>query len=92
MVSKDSYINKTDKVAYRIIDHEAMVVTSGSNKLYVFNRVGSKIWELANGKTNIKEIAGTIHEKFNVAYEQALEDTIEFAEELSRKTLLEVKS
>ena len=92
MLNKDSFINKNDKAAYRIIDHEAMVVTPGSNKLYVINRVGSRIWELADGGVEIKAIARAVHEEFNVDYAQALEDTIEFAEELSSKTLIAVKS
>jgi hypothetical protein len=92
MISQDSYINRSDKAAYRVIDNEVMVVTPGSNKLYVFNRVGSRIWEMANGKTGIGEIATAICEEFNVTYEQALKDAIEFAEEISRKGLLKEKA
>ena len=47
---------------------------------------------MANCKTGIREIAMAICEEFNVTYEQALNDAIEFAEEISRKGLLEVKS
>jgi hypothetical protein len=92
MIGQDSCINISGKAAYRVIDNEAMVVAPGSNKLYVFNRVGTRIWEMANGKTGIGEIATAICEEFNVTYEQALKDAIKFAEEISRKGLLEVKS
>ncbi|MDI6891161.1 MAG: PqqD family protein [Thermodesulfovibrionales bacterium] len=92
MVDKDSYISRSDKAAYKVIDNEAMVVTPGSNKQYVFNLVGFKIWEMANGEIDIRKIARAICEEFNVTYEQAVKDAIEFAEELSVKGLLEVKS
>lgn len=90
MVSKDSYINRSDKAAYRVIDNEAMIVAPGSNKLYVFNLVASRVWEMANGEIGIGEVARAICEEFNVAYEQALKDIVEFTEELSQKGLLEV--
>jgi hypothetical protein len=92
MVSKESYINRSDKAAYRVIDNEAMVVAPGSNKLYVFNPVGSRIWEMADGEIGIGEVARAICEEFNVTYEQAIKDIIEFAEELSVKGLLEVNA
>jgi hypothetical protein len=90
MVSKESYINRSDKAAYRVIDNEAMVVAPRSNKLYVFNLVGSRIWEMANGEIGLGEVARAICEEFDVIYEQAIKDTVEFAEELSHKGLLEV--
>lgn len=90
MVDKDSYINRSDKAAYRVIDNEAMVVTPGSNKLYVFNLVGSRIWEMANGEIGVGDITRAICEEFNVTYEQAMKDIVEFAEELLQKGLLEV--
>lgn len=92
MLGEDSYINRSQRAAYRVIDNEAMVVTPGSNKLYVFNLVGSRIWEMANGEIGIREMAKAICEEFNVTYEQALKDAIEFAEEISRKGLLEINS
>jgi hypothetical protein len=47
---------------------------------------------MANGEIGIREIAMAICEEFNITYERAVKDAIEFAEELSRKGLLEIKS
>jgi hypothetical protein len=90
MVSRDSYINRSGRAAYRLIDNEAMVVVPRSNKLYVFNHVGSRIWEMANGEIGIGEVARAICDEFDVTYEQAIKDIIEFVEDLSQKQLLEV--
>ena len=91
MVGKDSLVNRSDKAVYRVLDNEAMIVDPGGNKMSVLNSVGSRIWEMANGETAIKEIVRAVHEEFNITYEEALADTIEFLEELSGKGLIEVK-
>ncbi len=92
MVGKDSYVNRSDKAVYRVLDNEAMIVNPGGNKMSVLNSVGSRIWEMADGEIAIREIARAVHEEFNITYEQALTDAIEFLEELSGKGLIEVRS
>lgn len=91
MVNKDSYISRTDKAAFRMIDHEVAIAMSGTNKLYVLNTTGSKIWEMAEGQIKVDEIAEAIHETYDVTHEQALMDVIQFIEELSQRELLLVK-
>jgi hypothetical protein len=91
MVGKDSYVNRSDKAVYRVLDNEAMIVNPGGNKMSVLNNVGSRIWEMADGRIGVGKIAGAVHEEFNITYEQALTDAIDFLEELSEKGLIEVK-
>ena len=87
----DVLVNRSNKAAYRIIDREAMVVAPGSDILYVLNRVGSRIWEMADGETRTSRIARALCEEFDVAYDRAYKDTLVFVSELSSKGLLELQ-
>jgi hypothetical protein len=86
------YVSRNEDAAYRIIDHEALIVVPGNNTLYVLNRVGARIWEVAIGKVRMEDLAETICGEFNVTYDLALSDINQFVNELSLKGLLEIKS
>jgi hypothetical protein len=54
------------------------------------NEVGSRIWELCDGKTSVAEIALFIEDEFEVDRETARADTADFVEGLlAQKLLLE---
>jgi len=82
---------KPRSVASRIIDKEAVVVLLDKQETIVFNEVGSRIWEIMDGKKNIAELAYIIASEFDTSYPQALQDTVEFAKDLEQRGIVLIK-
>jgi hypothetical protein len=79
---------KSPDTAHQIIDGEAVIITPGQMMVHVLNTVGSRIWDLADGKRNIEDIAKILAEEFDVSYETALQDTAEFTGDLAQKEIM----
>ncbi len=91
MNKMDKYPIKSPDTASRIIDKEAVVVIPGKNIVNIFNKVGSLIWELTDGKRSIRDIGHIISEEFDVSADKACHDAARFIEELEKKGVVEIK-
>lgn len=76
-------IYQQDRVAARVIDGHAVIVTVDERKLHTLNEVGTFVWERADGKT-ISQIAKELVDVFDVQPERALSDIQTFVSELHR--------
>ena len=79
---------KSSSAAYQIIDGEAVIILPSEQMVNVLNPVGSRIWDLSNGRKNIAEIAEILAHEFDVSYETALKDAIEFTGDLAEKNVM----
>ena len=79
---------KSPETAHQIIDGEAVIITPGQMMVHVLNAVGSRIWDLADGRKKIGDIAKILTEEFDVSYETALNDTTEFTGDLAEKEIM----
>lgn len=70
------------QTAARIVDGTAIIVLADSGQVNVLNSVGTRIWELTDGKRNLREIADIIQAEYKVSPQQALQDLIEFMQEM----------
>ena len=85
----DGYVIKNDeKTAYRIINGEAVVVNLKDSTFHTLNPVATFIWEQANGRIKAEQIIEKICEEFEVDWDTAKKDCLEFLGELSRKDLV----
>ncbi len=82
---------KSDKVASRVIDGEAVIVMLERQETIVLNSVGSRIWEIMDGEKNLNELAGTLTTEFDTTYEQALKDLVEFVEDMAKRGIVTIK-
>ncbi len=76
---------KSDRVASRIIDQEAVIVLLNKQETIVLNELGSRLWELIDGKNNIDKLAQIIASEFDITYAEALKDIVEFVEDLVQR-------
>lgn len=90
MFSLDRYPHRSDELVWRVIGGEVVILTADGHEIHTLNRVGSAIWELADGTRNIKEIITLICERFDVDFEGAQTDVLEFAEQLVGKNILQI--
>ncbi|MDP2942833.1 MAG: PqqD family protein, partial [Candidatus Omnitrophota bacterium] len=72
-------------------DGEAIIVLLDKQETIVLSDVGSRIWEIMDGKRNIDEISGAIISEFDATYEEILKDITEFIEDMIQRGAVEVK-
>ena len=90
MISLDSYPCRSDELVWRVIDGEVVILTADGHQIHTLNKVGRAIWELADGTRSIKEIVSLIRERFDVSFETAQADVMEFAEQLEGKKIVQI--
>jgi len=88
MVAMNKYPNKSENTASRILDGEAVVVLPLESLVYTFDPVGTRIWELIDGKKKIASIVNEIQNEYEASPEAAKQDTIDFIQELVAKKML----
>jgi hypothetical protein len=74
-------LQQSERTASRVIDGKAVVITIDSNELHVLNAVGTRVWELADGRP-LSAIVDDIVCEFEVERERAASDVCTFAERL----------
>ncbi len=85
----DKYVVKNnEKTAYRIIDGEAVVVNLKDSTFHTLNPVATFIWEKADGQFRVEQIIEKICEEFEVDWDIAERDCLEFLSELASKALV----
>jgi hypothetical protein len=84
----NQYPLKSSQTASRIIEGEAVIITPQNNEVKVLNEVGSRIWDLLDGRLDMKEVSSVISDEFEVSFDQALEDTTEFIDELLQRKMV----
>jgi hypothetical protein len=79
---------RSPSTASQIIDGEAVVIVPSEQMVNVLNPVGSRIWDLTDGKRSVAEIAEILTQEFDVSYETAIKDAIEFTRNLAEKKMM----
>lgn len=82
--------SRHSRLASRIIDGEAVIVSPTEGVITILNRVGSRIWGLSDGKKSLKDIADIISGEFEVTRETARCDAQEFIKDLSGKGMIKL--
>ncbi len=91
MLPLDAIILKNERVPWRIIEGEAILVKLDSGEVIHLNEVAAEIWRTIDGKRKISEIVAHIQKEFDVDGEQAERDTLEFIKSLSDINLVTEK-
>lgn len=79
---------RSSQIASRIIEGEAIIVIPQEGVSIVLNAVGSRIWELLDGKKTVKDIIDTIIVEFETPSEEAQQDVCDFFKQLENKKML----
>lgn len=79
---------RSEGVASRIIDSEAVIVIPGAGLVRILNEVGSRIWQLSDGGNTIEGVINIISSEFDVSWEEAREDILDFIGELEEKDMV----
>jgi len=71
-----------------VFSGEAVVISPAENMVRMFNPVGSRIWELADGQRTVEEIVRQLTEEYAVELSAARAEVGEFVDALAAKGLL----
>lgn len=86
------FIKKTDFVTREVAGETIIVPIRGNvgdlNSIYTLNEVGTKIWELIDGKGSVEQIVEAICDAYEVTPEEAEKDTIDFLNTLKISGLI----
>ena len=74
-------LRQSERTASRVIDGKAIVITIDSDQLHVLNAVGTRVWELLDGRS-LDAIVDQIVREFEVDAERARLDVERFVEQL----------
>ncbi|MDH5673042.1 MAG: PqqD family protein [Myxococcales bacterium] len=89
MIPEQAIPRHNERVAARVIDGKAVVVVIDEKQLHTLNQVGTRVWELCDGRS-VGAIAEALVEEFEVEREVALSDVRSFVETLRGLGALEV--
>jgi hypothetical protein len=79
-------------IASRVIRGEAVIVEPAEGRWSLLSEVGTRIWELSDGRHSLADIARAIVQEFEVEEEQARADLVEFVDDLAGRGLLQLPS
>ncbi len=79
---------KSPETAWRVIEGEAMILSLDNKVFRGLNSVGSRVWELIDGRRSVDEIVSQIVGEFEVTAEVASRDVGTFVAELLEKHLV----
>lgn len=88
MVSLENKFIRNNDIAWRVIDGEALVVSPKDSLIYPLNDVGTRIWELLDGKRTVSDIASIICGEFEGDGKAVQDDVMDFIEDLSKAGLV----
>ena len=80
-LSETTRVEQSPRTAARVVEGRALVIVIDDRKLHALNGVGTRVWELADGRT-LGEIADALVAEFEVTRDVALADARQFVSEL----------
>lgn len=76
------FYRQADRVAARIIDGAAFIVSVDQQELIELNEVGTFVWATMTDPIGVEKIAAAVTSEFQVEHERALRDVEGFVESL----------
>ena len=83
-------IVRSNGLVGRIIDGEAFLMTEDGKKVHMINKVGTLIWDCADGSISIEDIIARILKRFDIDEETARNDCLDFIHELVGTKMLTI--
>lgn len=84
---ENKFFTKEKDLVTRNVAGETIIVpvknnVGDLNSIYTLNEIGTAIWELVDGKKDVRKIIEKICNEYEVSVDEAERDTVEFLEQL----------
>lgn len=90
-MSEKRYCINSDRVVWRSIEGEIVVLNLDTGYYYSLNPVGSLIWQLLSDNKDTSKIIEKISQDYNIALARAKKDLNELISDLKKEKLILVK-
>src|SRR5574337_1294108 len=88
------FIKASDWVTRCITGETIIVPVRGGacdlDSIYTVNEVGTRIWELIDGRTPVSRIIDAITNEYEITAEEAVQDTVDFLASLEAAGLIQL--
>ncbi|MDP2939172.1 MAG: PqqD family protein [Candidatus Omnitrophota bacterium] len=81
-----------DKITYRIIDAEAVILNLDNGYYYSLNETGTKIWKHINDGKNLSEILDSLKTEFQIPENKLKNDLFGLIKDLEKEELVKCNS
>ena len=88
MLGLETRLSKNEKIPWRLIEGQAILLDGEEGELIRLNEVGSEIWKAMDGRRTIGDITQHIAASFDVSERQAQKDVRRFVRLLLRQELV----
>ena len=92
MTSLDTRLARDERISWRMIEDEAVLVDREEGEVLRLNPIGTEIWKTIDGKRTLTEIIDHVYQTFEVDRKRAQKDVIRFVKKLLRRELVEEPS
>jgi pyrroloquinoline quinone biosynthesis protein D len=82
---------RNERVAARVVEGKALIVVIDQKQLHTLNEVGTRVWELCDGRS-VDAIADAVVDEFEVDKQTAMRDVQRFVDELRALGALELEA
>ena len=72
MLSPDTVLTRNERLSWRILEDEAVILFPDAGTLHRLNGTGTRAWELMDGSRSLGDIAKLLTDEFEVAPDTAL--------------------
>ena len=80
-------INK-DRLSYRVIDGETVILDLDNSHYFSLNKVGTKIWEAINKQKGLNEILKLLKEEYQLPEKRLKNDLLTLVKDLRKEGLI----
>jgi hypothetical protein len=91
VIAQDAKPKRSPRIAARVVDGKALIVVIDHKQLHTLNEVGTRVWELCDGRS-VAAIAEALQAEFAVDSATALSDVQRFVHELQAIGALELEA
>lgn len=88
MDNENKPVRRSDLV-WREIDGEVVIISPDNKAIHTLNNVGSRIWTLINGDSDVNTITAILCREFDSKEEDIKKDIYEYLNNLKQLNLLE---
>ncbi|MBM3248187.1 MAG: PqqD family protein [Candidatus Omnitrophica bacterium] len=85
------YSVNSDRVVWRNIDGEAVILNLDNGFYYTLNEIGTLIWQMLNMHKDAAQITQRISQDYNISEQRAKKDLDSLISDLKKEKLLLVK-
>ncbi len=88
MASLNTRFARDERISWRMIEDEAILIDRDEGEMLRLNPIGTEIWHGLDGTRSVNEIVEHIHQTFEVKRKKAEKDVLRFLNQLVRREMV----